>query len=56
MNFTFSNNFKSPNIKPNPKMLNNTKLEPPKISSYELLKYNMIHRIQNNSSCKSCGK
>lgn len=56
MNFTFSNNFKTPTIKHKPRMLDNTKLEPPKIPTFQLLKYNMISRVQNYSPCKSCGK
>ena len=57
MNFTFSNTFTSLKIKPTPKMLNNTKPDdPPKILPHQLLKYNMIGRVQNYSPCKSCGK
>jgi predicted SprT family Zn-dependent metalloprotease len=56
MNFTFSNNYKKPNITLNPKMLDNTKPEIVKISPHQFVKYNMFDRIQNNSPCKSCGK
>ena len=57
MNFTFSNSFAHSKLKHTPKLLNNTKVdEPPKIIPHQLLKYNMIGRVQNYSPCKSCGK